>query len=56
MLDLTLYPATLVWSTARVKDDLCIHASREDEADGPIRVGATQRTKSTSDCVRCAWW
>ena len=43
--DLTLYSATLAWRTARIEDDLGIHASEEDETNGPVSVpedGATQ--------------
>lgn len=43
--DLTLYSATLAWRTARVEDNLGVHAREEDESDSPIRVaedGATQ--------------
>jgi hypothetical protein len=42
---LTLYSAALAWSTARVEDDLGIHASEEDETHCPICIpedGATQ--------------
>ena len=37
-IDLTLYPATLARSTARVEDDLGIRAGEEDETDGPICI------------------
>lgn len=44
-IDLTLYSAALAWSTARVEDDLGVHASEEDKADGPIRIPKDSATQ-----------
>lgn len=43
-IDLALYFAALAWSTARVENNLGIHASEEDKTDDPICIaedGAT---------------
>lgn len=44
-IDLTLYSAAFAWGTARVEDDLGIHTSEEDNADGPICVPEDSATQ-----------